>query len=136
MTFLRLLRAWVIIVPFMIANGIFRELVLKRVVNDTVADILSAVIGTAIVVGLTRIVLRPLAGKSTQDLVRASITLVVLTVAFEFLFGHYVDRASWDELLANYEVWNGRLWPILLAILAFMPFLWGRWSLEDKRHVH
>ena len=135
MTFLRLLRAWAIILPFMIANGMFRELLLKRVVNDAVADILSAVIGTVIVIGLTRIVLRPLAGKSTSNLVHASVTLVVLTVAFEFLFGHYVDRASWDELLANYEIWNGRLWPMVLATLAFMPFLWGHWSLEDNRHV-
>lgn len=135
MSFLRLLRAWVVIVPFMIANGVFRELVLKRAVNDTIADVLSAVIGVAIVVGVTRIVLRPLAGKSVPDLVRASVTLVVLTVVFEFLFGHYVDGATWTELLANYAIWDGRLWPVLLAIIAFMPFLWGRWSLEDKRHV-
>ena len=59
----------------------------------------------------------------------------MLTVLFELLFGHYVDHKSWAELAANYALWNGRLWPIVLAVLAFTPFVWGRWSLEDKRHV-
>ena len=135
MSFLRVLRAWAIILPFMILNGAFRELVLKRAVNDSLADGVSAALGVAIIVVMTRYLLRPLAGKSPADLVRASVELVLLTVLFEFTFGHYVDRKSWSELAANYEVWNGRLWPIVLAVLASMPFLWGRWSLEDKRHV-
>src|SRR5688500_1493586 len=40
MTFLRLLRAWLIIVPVMIANGALRELVLERWVVAMVAEIL------------------------------------------------------------------------------------------------
>ena len=135
MSFSKILKAWLIILPFMIANGIFRELVVKRFVSATVAEAVSVVLGIAILVALTRFLLRPLAGKATSQLVRASATLVLLTVAFEFLFGHYVDRKSWSELLANYEIWNGRLWPIALATLAFVPFLWGRWSIEEKRHA-
>jgi hypothetical protein len=135
MSFLRLLRAWAIILPFMIANGIVRELVLKRAVNDSVAEALSALLGIAIILVATRFLLHPLAGKSIPELVRASVTLVLLTVAFEFGFGHYVDHKSWSEVLANYALWNGQLWPVVLAVLAGMPFVWGRWSLEDKRHV-
>ena len=135
MSFLRLLRAWAIILPFMIANGIVRELVLKRAVNDTVAEALSALLGIAIILVATRFLLHPLAGKSIPELVRASVTLVLLTVVFELGFGHYVDHKSWSELLGNYALWNGHLWPVVLAALAGMPFVWGRWSLEDKRHV-
>ena len=135
MSFLRLLRAWAIILPFMIANGIVRELVLKRIVNDGVADVLSAMLASVISLAATRYLLRPLAGKSVPELVRASATLVLLTIVFELGFGHYVDHKSWSELLDNYELWNGRLWPVVLAVLAGMPFVWGRWSLEDKRHV-
>jgi hypothetical protein len=135
MSFVKLLRAWVIILPFMIANGVFRELVLKRAVNDSLADALSAALAVAIIVVATRYLLRPLAGKPAAALVRASITLVTLTVAFECLFGHYVDGKSWHELVANYAVWNGRLWPVVLASLAAAPFVWGRWSLEGPRHA-
>jgi len=49
-----------------------------------------------------------------------------LTVAFEFIFGHYVDRKSWSELAANYAIWNGRLWPLVLLSLILAPFIWTR----------
>ena len=135
MSFGKILKAWLIILPFMIANGIFRELVVKQFVSSQVAEAVSVALGIVILVVLTRFLLRPLAGKSTAQLIRASITLVLLTVTFEFLFGHYVDRKSWSDLLANYELWNGRLWPIGLATIAFVPFLWGRWSIEERHHV-
>jgi hypothetical protein len=131
MSFLKLLIAWLLILPCMIINGMFRELVLTSLVPAQVAEAISVAIGLAIVFVLTRYLLRPLAGKSTAQVVRASVVLVVLTVAFEFLFGHYVDGRSWRELAANYELWNGRLWPILLAAIAFMPFLWSRWSISN-----
>lgn len=135
MSFLKLLKAWLVIVPFMIMNGIFRELVVKPYAPARVAEAISVAIGIAIIVILTRHLLHPLAGKPPSQLASASMTLVVLTVAFEFLFGHYVDRRSWSDLVANYEIWNGELWPVALAVIAFMPFLWGRWSIEEKRHA-
>jgi branched-subunit amino acid ABC-type transport system permease component len=135
MSNLKLLVAWLAILPFMIANGIFRELVVKQAVADRAAEAISVALGIVIMLLLTRFLLRPLSGKATSQLVRASIVLVALTVTFEFLFGHYVDGRSWSELLENYEIWNGRLWPVALAALAFMPFLWGRWSIERTRHA-
>src|SRR5687767_15975791 len=81
MTFLRLLRAWLIIVPLMIANGVLRELVLERWTVAIVAEVLSVCLGMAIIVVMTRYLLRPLAGQSATALVRASVTLVLLTVA-------------------------------------------------------
>jgi len=135
MSFIKLLKAWLIIVPVMIANGVFRELVLRRFVGPVIAEILSVAIGVVLIVVMTRYLLRPLAGRSAAALVRASVTLVLLTVAFEFLFGHYVDGKSWTELVANYAIWHGHLWPVVLAALAFMPFLWGRWALPDPRRV-
>ena len=135
MTFTKLFRAWLVIVPFMIMNGMLRELVLQPLMPPRIADAISVATGIAIVVILTRSLLHPLAGKPPSQLVSASLTLVVLTVCFEFLFGHYVDRRSWSDLAANYEIWNGRLWPVALVVIAFMPFLWGRWSIAEKRHA-
>ena len=135
MSFAKLIKAWLVILPFMILNGMFRELALKELMPAMVAEAVSVALAVAIVIALTRHLLRPLAGKAPAELVRASLTLVALTVAFEFLFGHYVDRKSWSDLVANYEIWNGRLWPVVLAALAFMPFLWGRWSIAEARHA-
>jgi hypothetical protein len=52
---------------------------------------------------------------------RIGTTWVVLTVAFEFGFGHYVAKQSWQTLLADYDLRRGRLWPVVLAAVATMP---------------
>lgn len=124
---MRLVGAWVLLAILMSANGIFRELVLRPSLGSTAADIISAALGIAIILLATRYLLRPLVGRPMSQLAGASAILVALTVAFEVLVGHYVDRKSWSELVGDYAIWRGRLWPIVLLILALTPFLWGRW---------
>ena len=104
------------------AGGVFHHQV-----DAGTADVISAILGAAIVLAGTGYFFRPLAGHSAGELVRVSALFVALTVTFEFTFGHWVDRKSWAELLANYQFWNGRLWPFLLLLLALTPFIWGRW---------
>lgn len=44
-----------------------------------------------------------------------------LTVLFEFGFGRLVARQSWSELLADYNLRRGRLWPLVIVWLAIGP---------------
>ena len=44
------------------------------------------------------------------DAWRAGILWLVLTLAFEFLAGHYLFEAPWEQLLADYNVVQGRIW--------------------------
>lgn len=39
---------------------------------------------------------------------------VAMTVSFEFGFGHYVAGHSWEKLLADYNLFAGRLWVLVL----------------------
>jgi hypothetical protein len=48
---------------------------------------------------------------------------VGLTVLFEFVFGHYVLGNSWDVLLADYRIWQGRLWSLVLISEAIAPVI-------------
>lgn len=123
-----LLGSWFTMCLLMIANGAVREAVFVGAMGRAAADIASATLGAAIILLGTRLLFRPLAGQATRQLLRVSAWFVCLTVAFEFSFGHYVDKKSWDELFANYAIWNGRLWPVLLVLLALTPFIWGRWA--------
>jgi hypothetical protein len=109
----------------MTANGIFRELGLKRVASSRVADVLSAFIGIVLIAVITRFGFRSAGtAATTRSLVFASAMLVVLTVAFECAIGILVDHKSWSQLAGHYAIWRGELWPIVLAFLAFTPFLW------------
>ncbi len=48
---------------------------------------------------------------------------LVLALAFEFLFFHYVAGESWEALLANYNVLMGRLWPLVPVTVLVGPRL-------------
>ena len=122
----RFLGVWAAMAVAMTANGMFRELALKRIVSSRVADVLSALIGIGLIAVITRVGFRPMGIPTTRSLVFASITLVVLTVAFECALGVLVDHKSWTEIAKHYAIWRGELWPIVLAFVAFTPFLWGR----------
>jgi hypothetical protein len=51
---------------------------------------------------------------------------VVLVLAFEFLAGHYLFGTPWSELLADYNVMRGRIWPLVLVTTFVAPYLAGR----------
>ncbi len=51
---------------------------------------------------------------------------LLMTLAFEFLFGHFVAGQSWAALLANYDLTAGRLWPLIPAWVAIAPPLFHR----------
>ncbi|WP_071516530.1 hypothetical protein [Geitlerinema sp. PCC 9228] len=52
---------------------------------------------------------------------------LVMTVAFEFLFGRYVAKHSWEKLLADYNILKGRLWLLVLVVIATAPYGFYRW---------
>jgi hypothetical protein len=106
-----------------IANGAARELLYKDRVGDPTAHQLST--GSAI--GLFAAYLWWLERRwpipTRRVAAEIGATWVALTVAFEFGFGHYVAGNSWDELLADYDVPNGRLWPLVLVWLGIGPLV-------------
>lgn len=125
---IRLLFTWTALAVAMSANGILRELALKRVLRPETADMTSAVIGVALIGAVTAVGFRPLRDGRwpVSQLALVSLGLVALTVAFETALGRILDHKSWDAIVAHYAVWRGELWPVVLAWLACMPFLWGR----------
>jgi hypothetical protein len=48
---------------------------------------------------------------------------VALTLAFEFLAGHYLFGTPWNQLLADYNVLGGRIWALALVTTAIAPWL-------------
>jgi hypothetical protein len=123
---------WAVIAASMTANGIFRELVLRPTLGATLAGVASAALGIAIILGITHHYARRFLVLPMASLVRLAITWLVLTVVFECAVGLYVDHKSWSELLENYALWRGNLWPIVLASMALAPFIWGRWLRPDR----
>lgn len=51
---------------------------------------------------------------------------VFMTVIFEFLFGHYVMGHEMSFLYADYNIFNGRLWSLVLIFTFIGPRLVAR----------
>lgn len=58
-----------------------------------------------------------------RDTVHIGILWVVMTVAFEFLAGHYLFGNSWERLFADYNIMRGRIWVLVLISTYFAPRL-------------
>jgi hypothetical protein len=52
------------------------------------------------------------------------------TVAFEFVFGHYVNGDSWQTLRAAYDLTQGRLWTVDVLLIAAAPAAARAWRLH------
>ena len=126
MSLSRILGVWCALAALMSVNGIARELLLVPRTTRATADALSALGGVAIILAVTAIGFRPLAGQPVRTLAQTSALLVCLTVLFELVVGRWVDRRSWSQLAEHYALWRGHLWPLVLLALASTPFVWGR----------
>ena len=62
-------------------------------------------------------------GRATLIWFTILIIWVALTVAFEFLAGHYLFGTPWPVLLADYRLSEGRVWILVLASTLLAPVL-------------
>lgn len=119
----RALGVWAVLAVAMSANGMLRESVLVRLLGRAAAGVVSAALGIAIILTTALRLLAPRRAASASDAARVSGLWVAATIVFEFAIGRFVDRKSWRELLENYAVWRGQLWPLVLLAVALAPFL-------------
>jgi len=109
-----------------IVKGGFRDDVLTPRLSELGGHIIATItLCTAILVvtWLTIGWIRP--AKSTEALLIGG-GWVLMTVAFEFLAGHYIFRTPWARLLADYNLVDGRIWLLILATSAFAPLIMAR----------
>jgi hypothetical protein len=123
MSWKRLSAAWLLLAVLMPLNGAVREFWLKDFLAAPAADVISAVSGAALILIVTRLVFRIAPDTPDAALWRMGAVLVAATVAYEFAAG-LLGGQSWPEMLANYALWRGRLWPLVLLTLGLTPFLW------------
>lgn len=122
----RYVLAWVPMVLIAILNGILRETTYGKSLQELQAHQLSTVIGIllfSIYIGILTYFWR---FASLQQALTVGLVWMGLTIAFEFLFGHYVAHHSWSHLLRDYNLFAGRLWVIILGWLVLAPMLFYR----------
>lgn len=114
---------WFLFMVLAIINAILRNGVYKPIIGDLRAHQLSTIIFIAIILIVTYLVLRFSNLKlSTKEAFIIGIIWFVFTVCFEFLAGHYVFGNSWEHLIQDYNILEGRIWSLVLLTILFAPF--------------
>jgi len=122
-SFATYLTFWLVLMILGVANGIVRELTYGRRLSELRAHQLSTLTGVLVMtlaVWLLSLFIRP---SSMEIALLIGLIWLALTVAFEFGFGHWVARHTWEELLADYNILEGRLWPLFLLWMLLLPGL-------------
>ena len=114
--------AWIPMVFIAIANGAVRQLGYGKLLNELFAHQVSCL--TAILLFLAYTwglsVYWPL--ESSKQALTIGLIWLTLTVAFEFLFMHYGAKVSWDKLFHDHNIFEGRLWVLVLVSVFLLPF--------------
>ncbi len=61
--------------------------------------------------------------ESTRQALGVGLIWLSLTIAFEFIFGHYVVHQSWAQLFGDYDILVGRLWVVVLLAVGLLPVI-------------
>ena len=118
--------AWFPMVAIAIANGVLRQAWHGKHLRELQADqvsTLTAVILFGVYIGFVVHLWRP---ASATQAITIGLVWLAMTVAFEFLFGHYVAGHPWDRLLHDYNLFAGRVWLVVLLWVTVAPYLFFR----------
>ena len=114
---------WLLLAVVAIANGILRQSTYGETVSELTAHQIStmtAILASGVVVWIAN---RIWPIESTSQALIIGVCWLVMTVIFEFGFGHYIAGHPWDKLTADYNLLEGRVWSLFLIWVAIVPFV-------------
>ncbi len=127
----RYILGWFILLIAAMINGAARDALYK----DRLGDLTAHQLSTVTVIILFGIIIRWMSRvwpiKSAKQAWTIGFIWLAMTVAFEFLFFHFVTGHSWSELLANYNIVEGRVWVLVLLWTLIAPYLF--WRMQQRQ---
>ena len=122
----RAIAVWFVMLVVASLNGALREAVLIPAVGGIAGRAISTIILAALIALLTWMTIRWIGPRSIGEAWMVGAGWVALTLAFEFLAGHYLFGTPWNTLLEDYNVLRGRIWILVLIVTAIAPALCAR----------
>ncbi|MFW6141514.1 MAG: hypothetical protein ACOC53_03020 [Candidatus Saliniplasma sp.] len=118
---------WVPLVFMAILNAGLREGVLSPTFGDYTGHVLSSIILNGVIFIIAFLFLKYISlDYTSQDLLIIGVLWLVLTISFEFLFGHFVMGHPWSRLLADYNIFEERMWILVPISTLLSPTLAGK----------
>jgi hypothetical protein len=118
---------WILLLILAVLNGAIRDLFISPRLGEQAGHVISTVILCATIFLVAWLSIRWIGADSGRDALLVGIQWVLLTIAFDFLAGHYLFGHTWERLLADYNLFRGRVWVFVLAANLLAP-LWAFWQ--------
>ena len=106
----RALAIWLLLLIVAVLNGATREGLITPRLGEQGGHIGSTAILCAAIILVAWFSVSWIGPKDRREALVIGTVWVALTVAFEFLAGHYVFGNSRERLIADYNVFRGRIW--------------------------
>ena len=123
---LKYVLAWLLLVMIAMVNGAFREGLYGKYLGELRAHQVSTVSGVLLFGVFIWALVRFRRPESSKQAITIGLIWLGLTVAFEFIFMHYVAGRSWDVLLHDYNIFAGRVWVVVLVWVTVAPYVFYR----------
>ena len=114
---------WLPMIVIGISNGILRESTYGKYLDELRAHQISTLTGSlffSLYIG-TLVYFWGL--ESSSQAITIGLIWLLLTVGFEFLFGHFIAGHSWSRLGQDYNLLAGRVWIFVLLVITCAPLL-------------
>ena len=115
--------AWLGGVPIAILNAFARERIYGPYMSELTAHQVSTVTGILLIFGYFWLLNSRWPLDSMKQAQTIGVTWLMLTIVFEFLFGHYVMGNPWSRLFHDYNLMEGRVWVFFLLNLFVSPIV-------------
>jgi hypothetical protein len=122
----RALVVWFGTLAVAFANGAVRELVFVPALGEGAAHATSVGILSAAILLVSWSAIAWMRPASAAHAWQIGLLWLAMTLAFEFLAGHYLFGAPWNRLWADYNLLRGRIWPLVLITTVVAPAIAAR----------
>lgn len=118
---------WFAILVLAMLNGILREKGLIPAMGSFGAFIASGVILSACIFTVAFLGAPWYGRLPSADWLLVGLFWLLLTLAFEFGFGRFLQHKSWADLVEAYTFKGGNIWPLVLVAILIAPWLVAKW---------
>ncbi len=115
---------WLGLMLLAIINGAIRNFTYLKTLGEHKANQVSTIILLLLISTYCYFIFGYWKLTSKNEAILVGILWLLLTLAFEFLFGHFVAKHSWKKLLSKYNIFKGDLWILILIWTAVVPLIY------------
>lgn len=118
---------WLVLLAIAVSVGTVRALLIEPLMGEQTAHVVGTLGVVCVMLIVTYFYVRRIRSQSAVvNLWLIGGLWLLLTVGFEFLFFHYVMGKPWDALLMDYNIFEGRIWILVLAVTFLGPPITGQ----------